>query len=70
MLMPRRLGGSFGASNGMFRVLVCRARKPGCCGTTWTANDSHAVGLKLQDRETHEMLCASGTFDGLAAGGQ
>lgn len=70
MLTPRRLGGSFGASNGMFRVLVCRARKPGCCGTTWTANDSHAVGQHLLARETHEELCAVGVFDGLAPGGQ
>lgn len=67
MLMPRRLGGSVGATDGLFRVLVCRAQKPGCCGATWTANDSHALARKWEERMVHEALCAVGTFETIPA---
>jgi hypothetical protein len=66
MLIPRRLGGSFGAADGVFRVLVCRAQKPGCCGATWTANDSHALARHWEQRKAHEALCAVGTFENIA----
>jgi hypothetical protein len=67
MLMPRRLAGSFGAADGLFRVLVCRAQKPGCCGATWTANDSHALALLWEKRKVHEALCTAGTFETVPA---
>lgn len=65
MLMPRQLGGSFGARDGLFRVLLCRAGKPGWCGAIWTANDSHVLADHLEARDAHEALCTHGAFDGI-----
>lgn len=62
--MPRRLGGSFGASNGLFRVLLCR-QSAKFCGAHWTANDSHALAQRLRDRGVHEALCTSGVLNGV-----
>ena len=62
MLMPRRLGGSLGAQNGLFRVLMCRNTGE-WCGACWTANDSHELGQHLLARETHELICASGVLE-------
>lgn len=64
MLMPRRLGGSFGASNGLFRVLLCRSGAQ-FCGATWTANDSHALARDWNTRAAHEAVCATGALDGV-----
>lgn len=62
MLMPRRLGGSLGAQNGLFRVLLCRNAGQSC-GAHWTANDSHALGQHLLARESHELICSSGALE-------
>jgi hypothetical protein len=65
MLMPRRLGGSFGATSGLFRVLLCRAGGHGFCGAAWTANDSHALADHLRERGVHEAICSSGALNGV-----
>lgn len=69
MLMPRRLGGSFGATNGLFRVLFCRAGGEHHCGAHWTANDSHRLRHVLGERARHEALCATGVLDALPPAG-
>lgn len=63
MLMPRRLGGSFGARDGLFRVLLCGAKKPGWCGTHWTVNDTHQLVDALNARTEHESLCNAGVLE-------
>jgi hypothetical protein len=65
MLMPRRLGGSFGATDGLFRVLLCRLGGATWCGAHWTANDSWALATKLRAREAHEALCGNGILNGV-----
>jgi hypothetical protein len=64
MLMPRRLGGSFGATNGLFRVLLCRQGAQ-FCGAHWTANDSHTLSRDWNTRAAHEAICASGALNGV-----
>jgi len=64
MLMPRRLGGSFGARDGLFRVLLCRQGHR-FCGAHWTANDPHALVVHLRERGAHEAVCASGVLNGV-----
>lgn len=68
MLMPRRLGGSFGAQDGLFRVLLCSAKKPDWCGAHWTANDTHQLATILNARTVHESLCTVGVFEGVPTG--
>jgi hypothetical protein len=65
MLMPRRMAGSFGAADGLFRVLLCREGGEHWCGAHWTANDSHALMLYLNDRKIHEKLCTTGLLGGV-----
>jgi len=65
VLWPRRLGGSFGATNGLFRVLLCRAGGHQFCGAHWTSNDSHALARDLRTRDAHEAVCASGLLNGV-----
>jgi hypothetical protein len=67
MLMPRRLGGSFGATDGLFRVLLCRAGSQ-WCGAHWTANDSYQLARFINARTVHESLCAFGVFEDVPAG--
>lgn len=62
--MPRRLGGSFGATDGLFRVLLCH-QGARFCGAHWTANDSHALARHLRERGVHEALCTSGVLNGV-----
>jgi hypothetical protein len=66
VLIPRLLGGSFGAPDGMFRFLACRANHGAWCGATWTANDARALGRHLLERETHEAICSTGALADLA----
>jgi hypothetical protein len=63
MLFPRRLGGSFGARDGLFRVLLCRVGGHQFCGAHWTANDSHTLADRLRERGVHEALCTSGVLN-------
>ena len=63
--MPRRLGGSFGATDGLFRVLLCRAGGREFCGAAWTANDSWTLADHLRARDAHESLCTSGVLNGV-----
>lgn len=68
MLMPRRLGGCFGARDGLFRVVLCRASKPDWCGAKWTANDTHQLAQVINARTVHESLCMAGVFEDVPVG--